>query len=165
MGVLAFLLKHWKPLALALLVAGVWFHGDRNGAGRVQTRWEAERNNASRLALEETARIEAERAADVAAKDDRIRTLETEHEAEREKNRVAAAVAERGYNDRLRRIASSCHNRVVPSGGDAPGVSEAIAAERDRLRERIGRSIARLGEAGNELALRDKLCVRAWAER
>lgn len=131
----------------------------------VHAQWDAERAAASVKALEETRRIEAERRAEAEARDNRIRTLETEHEAERSKNAAAAADADRSWAERLRRIAASCNRPRLPAAAANPsGVPDAVAGERDRRLEEFRRRLVAIGTGYNELALRDKLCVKTWAE-
>lgn len=79
MGFLMFLLGHWKKIALVLMLAGVWFHGDRNGSSRVQVKWDAEVAEANLKAITEKARLDAENAAKDAAQAAHTRDLEADY--------------------------------------------------------------------------------------
>jgi len=149
-----FLLGHWKKIAMVMILAGVWFHGDRNGAGRVQARWDAE-----------TARI-AEKSAAIAAENaekDRLNAEATRNlEADYAKKLQAANAGRDAFAERLRNVQARC-NRVAPvapvdtsgpAGGSTGGDSGSGGLDIE--------SAQRLRAVGLKLQETVKLCV-AWA--
>ena len=69
------LFGHWKKMAMVLFLAGAWFHGDRNGADRVQMKWDAE----TAIIAEKSAAIAAENAEKDRLNAEATRNLEVEY--------------------------------------------------------------------------------------
>lgn len=149
------LLKYWKLLAVALLLAGVWVHGNRTGARGVQAEWDAARA----ADLTEKARLDAITAAKDAAQAQATRDMEADYAA-----RLQAADAGRdAFAERLR-VAQARVRRCELSAASAdPGRAEGIATGGNGGPGGPDlESAQRLRDAGVKLQETVKLCV-AWA--
>lgn len=160
---MTFLFRYWKPLAVALLLLGVWLHGDRNGSGRVQAKWDAEVAQANLDALTEKQRLDDAARAQEAAQAESTRNMEEDYAKALAADRTLSADRERSYADSLRTLT----NRLGRCQSTSEALGAIVAADgarerEDRLREEVGRDFAEVGRRANELAATVRLCV-AWA--
>lgn len=123
------LLKYWKPLAVALLLLGVWLHGDRNGSSRVQAKWDAEVAQANLDAIKKKAEI------DQIARDKESRdalhaiNLEAEHARQLEAVRNGSAAFVDTLTRRLRNAEAGRSRCELSSAAADTGVSQERTGE------------------------------------
>ncbi len=140
-----------------LSVFGTWLTTSRY----IHRAWDAERAQASLDAVTEARRIEQERAAKAAADDETTRNKDAEYAQNLAAANAAAGDAAADYGKQLRALqgrvarctaSAEATNPGEPTGSPAGGASG--------LSEEIGRDLAEVGRAANELAalVRD-VCV------
>jgi hypothetical protein len=118
-----------KFLALALVLAGIWFHGHRTGSAGVQADWDA-------------AELQRERAIQAAEASQRRQayTAGERYEATRAALQAQANAARAGLSEALKRpICTATEDAHAPQLADLPIPSAAV----DRLRAAAGGDHAR----------------------
>ncbi len=95
------------------------------------------------------------------------RTLDEAHANEERRIAESASAAERGFSERLRRIAGSrvsCPSTPGPSTSDTRQPADDPTGGRDRLSAEIGRDFAEVGKAAGILSAYVKEC-QAWVAK
>lgn len=127
---LAFLARHWKPLAVILLLIGVWLHGHATGADGANQRWKVitakrESQHAKELAAAETHARQVEQGWAAAMDATAVMLVKENQNVLAHRDRLLAATR----SGRLR-LSSAGPTADVPEAASGAGGSDAAAGGR-----------------------------------
>ncbi len=154
-------------IAVLSLLGGLYGVGHHQGALSERHAWEGRVAEQKAQAADLLAKINKANADKAAADALFARTLDEAHANEERRIAESASAAERGFSERLRRIAGSrvsCPSTPGPSTSDTRQPADDPTGGRDRLSAEIGRDFAEVGKAAGILSTYVKEC-QAWVAK
>lgn len=152
----------WKIIGAALILAGVWFHGNHSGASRVMKDWKAEVAAANLKAVTDKAELDAKNAAKDAAQAQQTRNLDAKYQQALSAIESGRSDFERRLVDRVRRSqADLARCKLSASAADPGGVSGDAAPGDIEFRGIDIAGVQRVRTVGLELQELVKQC-HAW---